>query len=98
MLSKEKILQKIQENFIQIRQFGVQRIGIFGSYVKGSQTATSDVDILVDFDPKQKTFDNYMELKFFLEDLFDTKVDLVLQEALKPVLKPHILGEVVYAT
>ena len=98
MLSKEEILQTIRKSSSQIYKFGVRRIGVFGSYIKGSQTATSDVDILVEFDPTQKTFDNYMDLKFFLEDLFGTKVDLVIKKALKPSLRPYILGEVVYAT
>lgn len=81
MLTSEEILQKIEENKGKIRKFGVRRIGLFGSYIKG-----------------MKTFDNYMELKFFLEDLFNCKVDLVIAEALKPDLKSHVLRSVKYAT
>jgi hypothetical protein len=55
------------------------------------------VDILVEFDPDQKTFDNFMQLAFFLEDLFDRKVDLITTESLSPYLGPHILREVEYA-
>lgn len=54
------------------------------------------MDILVEFEEGYKTFDNYMELKFYLEDLFNCKVDLVLKSALKEEIKPHILEEVVY--
>ena len=46
----------------------------------------------------QKTFDNYMELKFFLENLFDQKVDLVIIETIKPDLKPGIMGSVIYSS
>jgi predicted nucleotidyltransferase len=58
------------------------------------QSKDSDVDVLVKFD--RKTFDNYMDLKFFLEDTLKTKVDLVLLDTLKPQLKSQILDEVDY--
>lgn len=98
MLSKKEILDLIKKNLKSIREFGVVSIGVFGSYIRGTPTITSDVDILVEFNPIQKTFDNYMDLKFYLEDLFDTRVDLVIKEAIKPALQPYILESVVYAT
>lgn len=57
----------------------------------------SDVDVLVTFRNGEKTFDNYMSCKFYLEDLFGQKVDLVMKGSIKKRLKPYILGEVVYA-
>ena len=98
MLTSEKILQKIEENKEKMRKFGVKRIGLFGSYIKGEQKQKSDIDILVEFKKGMKTFDNYMELKFFLEDLFNCKVDLVITEALKPDLKSYVLENVRYAS
>jgi len=50
-------------------RFKVKNIGIFGSFARGEQTLKSDIDILVEFDKEGKTFRNYMELKYFLEDL-----------------------------
>lgn len=76
-------------------QFEVKKIGLFGSYANGKQNKKSDIDILVEF--KKKTFDNYMNLKFFLEKLFKTKIDLIISDALKPQLKASILKEVEYA-
>lgn len=84
-------------NMEKIRGYGVRRIGLFGSYIRGEQTETSDVDILVEFEDDEKTFDNYMDLKFFLEDLFGLKVDLVMEGTIKPDLLPYILGSVKYA-
>lgn len=84
-------------NMEKIRGYGVRRIGLFGSYSRGEQTETSDVDILVEFEDDEKTFDNYMDLKFFLEDLFGLKVDLVMEGTIKPDLLPYILGSVKYA-
>ena len=81
-----------------IRQkFGVKRIGIFGSFARGEEREDSDLDVLVIFREEQKTFDNYMDLKFYLEDLFGREVDLVTEKALKPQLKDIIMKDVVYA-
>ena len=79
------------------KRFGVAKIGIFGSFVRGEERLESDVDVLVSFRKGEETFDNYMDCKFFLEDLFGRKVDLVMNGAIKKRLKPYILGEVVYA-
>jgi uncharacterized protein len=91
----ESILRKLEENRETIRGFGVRRLGIFGSYARGEQTEASDMDFLVEFE--KKTFDNYMDLKFFLEGLFGRRVDLVVAEAVKPRLRKPIFEETVYA-
>ncbi len=98
MLTYEEILEKIEENRERIRKYGVKRIGVFGSFVSREQSSESDIDILVEFEKGKKTFDNYMDLKFFLEDLFRRKVDLVIVETIKPGLKPYILRSVRYAS
>ena len=97
MLTKEKIFKKIEENREKIKKYGVKRIGVFGSYVRGQPKEKSDVDILVEFEKGKITFDNYMGLKFFLEDMFNCKVDLVIAEDIKQRLKPYIMREVAYA-
>ncbi|MDO9287780.1 MAG: nucleotidyltransferase family protein [Thermodesulfovibrionales bacterium] len=78
-------------------KYHVQRIGVFGSFARGEEKEGSDIDVLIELEDKYETFDNFMDLKFFLEDLFKRKVDLVTVEALRPQLKDNILGEVVYA-
>ncbi|MCD6512101.1 MAG: nucleotidyltransferase family protein [Thermoplasmata archaeon] len=98
MLSSEEILRKMEENKEKIREFGVEKIGLFGSYIRNEQGQKSDIDILVEFRKGMKTFDNYMNLKFFLEELFNCKVDLVIADAVKSDLKPYIFGSVRYAT
>lgn len=97
MLSSETILKKIEENRQLVKKCGAKKIGVFGSYVRGEQQSESDIDILVEFQKGKKTFDNYMDLKFFLEDLFNCKVDLVIEETIKPRLKPYILESAKYA-
>ena len=76
-------------------RFTVQRIGVFGSVARGNAGSGSDVDILVEL--KEPTFDNYMDLKFYLEEILDRSVDLVLHDTIKPRLKSIIEHEVVYA-
>lgn len=87
---------KEHEKFIR-QKFGVKRIGIFGSFARGEEREDSDLDVLVVFEEGQKTFDKYMDLKFYLEDLFGREVDLVTEKALKPQLKDIIMKDVVYA-
>jgi len=79
------------------KKYCVKRIGFFGSFVRSEQKETSDVDVLVEFEKGAKTFDNYMNLKFFLEEIVGRKVDLVIIDALKPDIKDRILEEVKYA-
>jgi predicted nucleotidyltransferase len=98
MLNTEKILDLMHKNQDTIEKYGVKRIGLFGSFLDNKQKSDSDIDILVEFKKGKKTFDNYMDLKFFLEDLFHRDVDLVVKEALKVKLKSKILRTVKYAT
>ncbi len=79
------------------QRFGIAKIGIFGSFARGEERPDSDIDILVAFQKGKKTFDNFMGTKFYLEDLFGRKVDLVTDAALKPLIRKPILKDVVYA-
>jgi predicted nucleotidyltransferase len=90
---RQDILRRIQGHGEAIRALGVERLGLFGSFVRGEQGPRSDVDLLVRFRPEAKTFDNFMELAFLLEDLLQRKVELVTTESLSPYLGPHILDE-----
>ena len=79
-----------------LRRLGVQRLGLFGSFQRGEPNSESDVDLLVEFVPGGKSFDNFMAISFLLEDELGRSVDLVTREALSPHLGPHILEEVEY--
>jgi len=95
--TKQQVLMLLHAEQPTLRRFGVKRCGVFGSFVRDEPHDTSDVDILVEFDPARKTFDNFIHLAFFLEDLFGRKVDLITPESLSPYIGPHILREVEYA-
>lgn len=95
--TKQDILKTLYESRSRLKALGVNRIGLFGSFVRGEQHQDSDIDLLVEFEPGRKTFDAFMELSFFLEDLLLHQVELVTIESLSPHLGPHILKEVEYA-
>ena len=84
-LTSKKIIETIENNKNKIRKYGVKKIGLFGSFVKEKQKPKSDIDIIVNFN--KISFDEYMELKFLLERLFRRKIDLVIENDLKPELK-----------
>lgn len=92
--TKEDILRCLIAKKDSFAGLGVVSLGLFGSFVRGEQTSTSDVDILVEFAPDKHTFDNFMEVSFLLEDLLGRKVDIVTPEALSPYIGPYILKEV----
>ncbi|MBM4166465.1 MAG: nucleotidyltransferase family protein [Ignavibacteria bacterium] len=77
-------------------KFKVKEIGVFGSFVKGKQQPNSDIDFLVEFEHGQKTFDNLMDLKFFLEDNLKNEIDLVLKSAVRKELRNKIFSEAIY--
>jgi predicted nucleotidyltransferase len=95
MLSLDEVLRRLHENSDRLSALGVLKLGVFGSIVRGEQHAGSDLDFLVELD--RRTFDRYMDLKLFLEDLFGSRVDLVLADRIRPELRDRILGELVDA-
>jgi predicted nucleotidyltransferase len=90
-----EILNTLTAHGDQFRAMGARRLGLFGSYRRGTPKPDSDMDFLITLE--RPSFDDYMNVKFLLEDLFGCEVDLVLEHTLKPRLRPAILSEVVYA-
>jgi predicted nucleotidyltransferase len=78
---------------VEITSLGVRRLALVGSVVRNEARPDSDVDVLVEFDPARKTFDNFLALSELLERLLDHPVELVTTEALSPYIGPHILSE-----
>jgi len=98
MTSKNTILSIISTHKPQLASFGVSRIGLFGSYVRHDEQPQSDIDFLVDFEPDKETFDNFMNLYNYLEELFvNEKIEVVTVNGLSPYIGKHILKEVNYA-
>lgn len=97
MKNKEYILQSLEASKNDIALFGVQSIGLFGSYSRDEQADSSDIDILLDFEPDKETFDNFIAVCDIIENLFQyERVDIVTKNGLSPYIGPKILQEVVY--
>ena len=97
-----KTLQEIKTKIEEIKpvlkeKFQVETIGVFGSYSREEQNKTSDVDVLVTFlEPNDIDLIDFIEIKEFLSEMLQVKVDLVKKSALKPIIKDKILEETVY--
>src|SRR4051812_43028057 len=98
VITKDNVLTLIETQRDQIKNYGVKRLGLFGSFVCQEQNDESDVDLLVEFEQGKKTFKNFMHLCFYLEELFQREVELVTPESLSPYIGPHILREVEYVS
>ncbi|HEX8211332.1 MAG TPA: nucleotidyltransferase family protein [Longimicrobium sp.] len=91
-LSRDRVIHLLREHRAEMDRFGVLSISLFGSVARDEATETSDVDVLVDFGP-EPTFRGYMDLKFFLEDLFGTRVDVVTPGTLRPRVEQSVTGD-----
>ncbi len=85
MLTKEKILSELKKNNDILKKYKVKKIGLFGSYSDNNQKEESDIDLIVDFE--KTTFDNFMDLSFKLEEIFDKEIDLVTENGISPYIK-----------
>lgn len=95
-MGKQEIMDIIRSSKPELMtRYGVQRVGLFGSYVHGKQRKRSDIDILVSFSRDIDLFD-FVDLREFLEAMLHGKVDLVMESALKPAIGKRILAEVEY--
>jgi len=97
-LTRRKIISSIEKSKARLASLGVKSIGLFGSFVRGQAGRESDVDLLVEFDSGKKTYDNFIDTCFLLEELLGRRVELVTKDSLSPYIKPYILKEVEYVT
>ena len=89
----KKILHKHKNTLMM--EYGIDTLGLFGSYVIGEQKENSDLDILVEF-RKATDLLTFVHLKNYLSDLLDLNVDLVMKKSLKPTIGKKILQQVLY--
>ncbi len=94
-MTKEHILTflKNKKEFLS-QNFGVRSIGLFGSYARNEATQKSDIDLVVDM---PSSFENFFDLKYYLEENFKVKVDLIKEKNLRAFIKDRIQNELLYA-
>lgn len=94
-MKREKVVRLLKEHWNDMQAFSVRSLAVFGSVARDEARSDSDVDILVEFDGVA-TFDRYMGLKCYLEDLLATRVDLTTLRALRPRLRPAVKREAIH--
>lgn len=93
--NKGLLLQRLFQHRDEIKAFGIKEMGLFGSFRRNADIHNgSDIDLLIEFEKGQKTYDNFIGLSAYLEDLLGRKVELVTQKSLSKYIGPHILKEV----
>ena len=97
MLNKQNIIDKLITQKEKLKSFGIRQIGLFGSYVRNEQTGDSDIDLLIDFNPEEETFDNFMSVSNLMEKIFKGyNVEIVTKNGLSKYIGPYILKETEY--
>ena len=92
-ITRRHVTECLHQAEADIRRLGVRRIALFGPIVRGEARSDSDVDLVVEFYPDQKSFDQFLDLGELLETRLGRPVELVTTEALSPFLGPRILAE-----
>ncbi len=91
-VDQEQIIERIRPHRARLAELGVSSLSLFGSVARGDATEASDIDLLVRFEGRA-TFDRYMDLKLFLEDLLGRRVDLVTEQAPREEVRAQVEQE-----
>ncbi len=93
-MRRDEVIRLIREHDSEIRAFGVRHLSLFGSVARDTAGPSSDVDVLVDFEAVP-SFEQYMGLRAFLEDLLGSSIDLADRAALRARIRPRIEEEAI---
>ena len=95
-LTSAEIFKFLENHRVELKEFKVKRLRLFGSFIRGEQTLNSDIDFIVEYEEGGKLFDDFMRLIDFLEAAFGYRVELATPESLSAYIKPYIDKEVRY--
>ena len=93
-INREEVIAVLKSNRTTIKRFSVKSLALFGSAARNRLGKKSDVDVLVQFE--QPTWENYIGLKFYLQDLLGRDVDLVTPKGLKPAVRSSVEKDLLY--
>ena len=94
----DEVLHYLSENKLEFQEkFGITRIGVFGSVARGEQTSCSDIDMVVEMDPRRKNLHNFLQFKRHLESTLELSVDIGFEHTLKPSARESVKKQIVYA-
>ncbi len=94
MVNKQFILKFLKENKQQLKEkYDIKQIGLFGSFSREEENIDSDIDILVDM---PSSFNNFFDLKYFLEENFKRDVDLGMRSSMRSFIKKRVEQDILY--
>jgi len=97
-MDRQEIIARLRENEAALRKRGVRHAALFGSCARGEDRPDSDVDIMIEVDPTARIgVYEYVGIKDYIAGLFDTRVDVVRRDRLKPYLRPGAVEDAIYA-
>ncbi len=97
-MKSDEIIRRLKDRGADLRKQGVMHAALFGSVARGEQRPDSDIDIMVELDPAiVRTVFDYAGVKEFVADLFDSRVDVVSSESLKPLVRPMAEADAIHA-
>jgi predicted nucleotidyltransferase len=97
-MRKDEVLKNLAAHRDRIKGFSVKSLAIFGSVARGEAAPSSDVDVLVEFEPgKPAGLLLFIALKQYLEEILGCPVDLVTPNALRERMRDQVLREAIYA-
>jgi predicted nucleotidyltransferase len=97
-MDRQDIIARLRENDAALRKRGVRHAALFGSCARGEERPDSDVDIMIEVDPSARIgVYEYVAIKDYIAGLFDTRVDVVRRDRLRPFVRPAATGDAIYA-
>ncbi len=97
MTERDEVISVLKREVIGVKdRFGIKRIGLFGSVVRNEAYKTSDLDILIEFDPATVSYRKYLDLEELLQSLFPRPVEIVTTDGVSPYILPAISREVIW--
>ena len=97
MKTLDEILETLRQVLPELKnKYNITKMGVFGSYARGEQTADSDIDILINFDNEDFSYFDLMDIERNLAEIFNNKVDLLMEAEIKPRIKPYVMEDIVY--
>lgn len=96
-MNRDQVLQILKNHQAELDKLEVESLAMFGSTARNQATSASDIDFFVTF-RNHATFDKFMNLKFFLEELLDCSIDLITKSAIRPQLHSSIEADAIYVT
>ena len=95
---REEIIAALRAHQAELCRRGVRHAALFGSLARGEGKRTSDIDILIELDPKAPIgLFEYVGITQYLSDLFPVRVDVANRSSLKPLVRPSVERDALYA-